>query len=487
MLTNTFQDAIMLARKLGIHYIWIDSLCIIQDDENDWRIEASKTASIFENAALVVSAAASKDGSGGIFGARKPVQVLASDDTQDSSTVREYGSHHQVIHIHDGECNGNCPIFISRDTARHAQWDPVELIATSSNEFNPLLRRAWAFQERLLATRIVHFADHELVWECKQTQRCECMHLDRSDGRPIMERSTDNTKLQFSQMTSSPESQVRPNPYLLWAKIVESYNERVLTFEKDRLLALEGAVQKMQKLNLGPCIGGIFLSEIPRCLLWHVPDPGVRHEVYRAPTWSWASIVLPTQQPLRVQYLWHALSEGLGTYDYFLEESCIDEGELMMADGPITEEEKFGLRFRGPLISATLIIEISEESYFPIDGGGYGFMLHDAPYRNYTYSISRNGQTTSFKADVLLHVGPDRLESSSEIFLVAIARRVNQEKADQILVLKPLKDDKDYAAIGMGPQYFKEPVYARIGVINSLKEDSKDWFDGAEKKPVIIF
>jgi hypothetical protein len=285
-LTKTFQHAIMLTRKLGLDYVWIDSLCINQDDENDWQVEASKMAGIYENAELVVSATASRDGSEGLFRERKPVQILASDDTRDSSTVREYGSFHKVIHMHGPECNDkDCPIFICRDTARHAQWDSFSIIARSSNEFNPLLTRAWAFQERLLATRIVHFADHELVWECKETQRCECMHLDRCDGLPILERSSSNIKLLFSKATRFPQpSQTQLRLYELWAKVVENYTERVLTFEKDRLPALDGAIQKMQKLNLGPCIGGVFLSEIPQCLLWHVSEPVVRHEVYRAPT-----------------------------------------------------------------------------------------------------------------------------------------------------------------------------------------------------------
>src|ERR1700733_13859768 len=75
-LTQTFRDAIMLTRKLGFHYIWIDSLCIIQDDENDWRVEASKMAGIYENAVLVVSATASRDSSEGLFRDRKPMQIL---------------------------------------------------------------------------------------------------------------------------------------------------------------------------------------------------------------------------------------------------------------------------------------------------------------------------------------------------------------------------------------------------------------------------
>jgi len=488
-LTQTFQDAIMLTRKLGFHYIWIDSLCIIQDDENDWRVEASKMAGIYENAELVVSATASRDGSEGLFRDRKPMQILASDDTQDSSTVREYGSFHNIIHMHGAECKDkDCPIFICRDTARHAQWDSFDMIAQSSNEFNPLLTRAWAFQERLLATRIVHFADHELVWECKETQRCECMHLDRSDGRPILERSSINIKPWFSKATRfSQPPQTQLELHELWAKVVENYTERALTFEKDRLPALDGAIQKMQKLNLGQCIGGLFLSDIPRRLLWYVSEPGIRHEVYRAPTWSWASIMPPTKQPPRIKYLWHRYTEGLGAYEYFPEEACIEPlGGLVMADGSITEEPQFGLHFRGPLISATLTVEITNHSYLDI-AGGFGFMLHGAPPRNYRYSISRNEQSISFDPDILLHLGCNGLESGCEVSLVAIARRVNQKKADQILVLKRLEGEKDYAGIGMLPQKFEDPTFSRIGMISELGDDGKDWFDDAEKKPIIIF
>ncbi|KAL5317895.1 hypothetical protein ACEPPN_014995 [Leptodophora sp. 'Broadleaf-Isolate-01'] len=488
-LTKTFQDAITLTRKLGFHYIWIDSLCIIQDDENDWRVESLKMADIYENAELVVSATGAKDGSEGLFRERKPVQILASDDTQDSSTVREYGSNHKVIYTHGpGECNDkDCPIYICRDTARHAQWDSLDMIAQSSGQFNPLLTRAWAFQEKLLATRIVHFADHELVWECKETQRCECMHLDRSDGRPMLERSSDNTKLRFSKATSSPQSSQALELYELWAKVVAGYTERFLTFEKDRLPALHGAIQKMQKLNLGPCVGGLFLSEVPRCLLWRAAEPGTRHEVYRAPTWSWASIMPPRKQPPRITYLWHSYSEGLGTYDYSLEETCIEPiGGLVMADGPIIDEPQFGLHFRGPLISATLIVKITDQPYLDI-AGGYGFMLHNMPPRNYSYYILLNDQSISFYPDILLHLGDKDMESSFEISLVAIARRYKQKKADQILVLKRLESEEDYTGIGMLPQTFGDPIFQRIGIVTKLEDDGQDWFDDAKKKAMYIF
>lgn len=117
-----------------------------------------------------------------------------------------------------------------------------------------------------------------------------------------------------------------------------------------------------------------------------------------------------------------------------------------MADGAITEEPKLGLRFRGLLISAALIIKT--ESSIPeddvVDFIFRGSPVRDPPVRDYTYFVSRNGGNLSFKGDVLLHVGPYKLASGSEIFLIAVARRVNQKKADQILVLKRLEDEKDY-------------------------------------------
>jgi len=194
-----------------------------------------------------------------------------------------------------------------------------------------------------------------------------------------------------------------------------------------------------------------------------------------------------TKQPPRIKYPWHQYSEGLGTYDYFTEEACIESlGGLVMADGSTAEEPKFGLHFRGPLISATIIIKITDRSYLDVKGG-FGFMLHDAPARNYSYSISRNEQEISFKADTLLHLGPKDLKSGSQIFLVAVARRFNQTKADQILVLRRLESEEDYAGIGMLPQKFEDPIFSRIGMISELKDDHKDWFDDAEKKPMIIF
>jgi hypothetical protein len=79
-LPKTFQDAIDFSRRIGIFHIWIDSLCIIQDDEKDWALESSKMATIFSNAFLTIGATASQDARGGCFreqtgSYRKPLEL----------------------------------------------------------------------------------------------------------------------------------------------------------------------------------------------------------------------------------------------------------------------------------------------------------------------------------------------------------------------------------------------------------------------------
>ncbi|KAK3182573.1 hypothetical protein K4F52_006022 [Lecanicillium sp. MT-2017a] len=492
ILTRTFQETLLLAVKLGIKYVWIDSLCIIQDDDQDWKEQAAKMADTYENAELVISATNASDGSMGLFQERKPAQILASDNTPSSWTVREPGSTIQVIPLHGPECKDkDCPIYISRDTARHAQWDSMDGIATGSSQFNPLLGRGWAFQERLLATRIVHFADHELIWECKETQRCECMHLDRTDGRPILERSAENIKHRFSEAISRPPVSGNSPPPIdlfdLWASVVEKYTERMLTYEKDRLPALEGAIRKLQEKNLGTCVGGLFLSDLPRCLLWQVAQPGTRHPVYRAPTWSWASVMPAPNSSPRVEYLWHHRSEGLGTYEYMPEQTFIEELDgIVHATTLDTEEPQYGLHFRAPMILATLHINVAASPYHDFSRGS-GFVTHGDVPQNHRYTVTFNGQTVTFMHDVAIHGKPNSPVPASPVSLVAVARRTNQAKPDQALVLRRLESTEDYAAIGMRPQKFTDPMYSRIGIITSLEGDTKGWFDDAEQKQLVLF
>jgi len=150
-LSRTFQDAITLTRILGFQYIWIDSLCIIQDSAEDWQIESAKMAAIYSNGYLTIAGTKSSDGRGGLFADTPDFSVagLTPEDEHFCLYFRERIDHQ--IDVVLGGPEGN-----------------------STETYYPLLSRAWVYQERMLSTRVLHFGPYELFFECKSAIRCEC-------------------------------------------------------------------------------------------------------------------------------------------------------------------------------------------------------------------------------------------------------------------------------------------------------------------------
>lgn len=262
-LSKTFQDAVTVTRLLGLQYLWIDSLCIIQDDALDWTRESGAMASIYEGAEIGLAANEAHDGSHGFLHDRTP---------QVATTVME--------------CNlleDNTSYTIK---ARHWDthlWynDPLSsLTFISRRESSPLSTRAWAFQERLLATRYVQFRDREMVWECRTILKCECGTL----SRPSQTR-TNNSKVALQNGLKSSSSLTALE---LWPKVVDAYALRQLTKKGDVLPALSGLAKIFQSSSGGTYLAGLWLETLPISLLWEAR--GVRASPYRAPTWSWASI-----------------------------------------------------------------------------------------------------------------------------------------------------------------------------------------------------
>lgn len=148
-LPKTFQDTIYFTRKLGLRYLWIDSLCIIQDDLEDWRKESAKMASVYRNSYIMIAATKSADDSTGCF----------SDESS-------FGKDNQITMTWpEGE---NYQFYI-REKIYH-----FGSISSQSISLFPLLTRGWVYQERLLASRVLHFGLKELLWDCNKMSTCEC-------------------------------------------------------------------------------------------------------------------------------------------------------------------------------------------------------------------------------------------------------------------------------------------------------------------------
>jgi hypothetical protein len=138
-LPKTFQDAIIITKALGFQNLWIDSLCIVQDDADDWATEAAKMADIYETAELTIAATWARNGDMGClreslppFSATINMSAKASGQPQDMVQISMRPEYDESINLHRA----------------------------------PLNTRAWTLQERLLSLRTLSFAADQMHWAC---------------------------------------------------------------------------------------------------------------------------------------------------------------------------------------------------------------------------------------------------------------------------------------------------------------------------------
>ncbi|OAL44435.1 HET-domain-containing protein, partial [Pyrenochaeta sp. DS3sAY3a] len=220
LLPQSFQDAIYVTGALKHRYLWIDSLCIIQDDPDDWRKECMRMADVYKNAVLNLSASwVSSNKNGFLVNQRSnnPVPVLVNKDCPEENLV------------------------ISEDSPWESVWS------------GPLFTRAWVLQEQILAPRAVHFTENQIHWECEDLYANEVIPL----GVPTVE---------TRGIHEDPASL-----YPIWMQIIEEFSSRRITVDSDRLPALDGLASEFaQGLEVAKStfIYGLWRNDLPRQLLW---------------------------------------------------------------------------------------------------------------------------------------------------------------------------------------------------------------------------
>ena len=273
-LSKTFQDAITLTRKLGVQYIWIDSLCIVQDDKYDWETESATMAAVYQNAYLTIAASLAADGSGGCFSTREITTYFAGF-LNDAADSRNYS-----VHV--------------RESFSHDEFSADNTVAATLS--NPLLGRAWTFQERGLSTRILHFGRAELLWECRANKDCEC-------GKYKCMASELHIPHNLSELLKRASflGDVSYYVQLQWESILRSYSSKKLTVSTDKLPAISAIASKFNSFAIaGKYLAGLWSCHLPSGLLWKVPKASRVNIIralddnngiaYSAPTWSWASV-----------------------------------------------------------------------------------------------------------------------------------------------------------------------------------------------------
>lgn len=260
LLPKTFQEAIQVVKSLGLSYVWIDSLCIIQDSDQDWRREAHTMLNVYRHALCNIAATRSSNSYGGLFADREPSRLGSG-----------------AIDINNGALKGRFHLI-----------DEEYFIQEIDDA--PLNRRAWVTQERLLSSRIIHFASEQVFWDCSELTACEA--LPEQEGAEAWPRSS-TTRIgckKGSQFLNKPDS--IDQGLSQWARIVNTYSDSGLTVVGDKFIAISGLAEHLRSELKLDYHAGLWSSRMEVQLAWHVtksqPERSPRNDL--APTWSWASV-----------------------------------------------------------------------------------------------------------------------------------------------------------------------------------------------------
>lgn len=277
-LPKSFQDAVTVTRDLGIRYLWIDSLCIQQDDKYDWQKESSRMADYYNHAYLVIAASQAKDPTQGFL-----------DSMRNSSTI----THHSRKHIGNITNPDSSTSRIYQEKLSQSFWSQRHRVPLTHS---PLNKRAWVFQEYLLAKRIVHFTANELLWECVEDLECECLETKYSswDG-------TGTGGIVRKVRYLNPDDYLDKDSTRLehWLGILTQYSRLAITKSSDVLPALSGLAKFWQSPETGKYLAGFWENNIIESILWerwhdrdglYVEKALQRSRRYRAPSWSPFSI-----------------------------------------------------------------------------------------------------------------------------------------------------------------------------------------------------
>jgi hypothetical protein len=240
-LPRTFREALQFTRALHVPYIWIDSLCIVQDDKLDWEKEAAMMADIYMNCHVTLAASVSRNSEEGLF-AR-----LGFGSIKVGSVHRSSGR--------------TLPLYM-RLLPDHFPLDTCY----------PLAQRAWVMQETILSPRTLYFIGTEVVYECQESLQCECGNEEDLDWVTVKQPEWSTT--------------------MDWPRILSLYSKTSLSFSRDKLPALSGLAKRWLATHPNDTyLAGLWRSNLLETLLWQNDSrTATRVRPWRAPSWSWASI-----------------------------------------------------------------------------------------------------------------------------------------------------------------------------------------------------
>ncbi|KAF2670338.1 HET-domain-containing protein, partial [Microthyrium microscopicum] len=267
-LPKTIQDAVTVARKLDLKYLWIDSMCIIQDSEDHKRHEIGRMESIYYNSYITISASWASNCHEGMLKTRKPIDTMINLPFQCAN--KEIGT----VSMMCWGCPTRSPSIGPFDTMEYYP------------EKEPINDRAWTLQESFMSRRRLIFTQFQVFWTCRDVWGSD----GGRQGRPY------NEELSCQS--------IRKLEYADWISIAEGYSRKDLTDPTDKLDALSSIASYFSRFLQDQYLAGLWEKELLRQLCWRADTAyrtkftvgtrkTKRSEVRCAPSWSFLSIMGP--------------------------------------------------------------------------------------------------------------------------------------------------------------------------------------------------
>jgi hypothetical protein len=438
LLPKTFRDAIDITRLLKIRYLWIDSLCIIQDDGSDWGRESLVMGTYYLRAHLVISASRASSDDEGFLSEREPSHAISIGISMAPGIAGSV-----YLTMNNEGLSGRLPIMKE-----------------------PLQGRAWVLQERHLARRNLFFGRRQLYWTCGEVTASELgewLPGSATTFTSITDHSSEDVREDGNLDHRGEDDHFRK--HFQWCRILQEYTGLDLTKDMDRLPALSGIASLIsQRTNMAYC-AGIWLDGLIPGLLWSRKgfETLRKPSSYRAPSWSWASLDGPREFVLsefRNAALW-------ATYDVLTKY----HSHTVMAD----KENPFGLvankgnlMVEGPLLLVKRFL------------GRYGEVDFDTP--RYNAQVIGAKWASSFDTFAVLEADlsdePGSPSGGSLVLPLGIPCTLDSSEsldAAHVLFLTQ-RHSKDFGDLVKSRCYFGlllqpteiEGVYRRVGVVEGV-------------------
>jgi len=432
-LPKTFQDAVITTRQLGLRYLWIDSLCIIQDSQEDWERHCARMPEIYKNSTVTVAGPGAIDCTSGFLQPReKPLSSVG-------------------LEIRNGEVSG--PVTLSYCGTISAFYPGLE-------KDSPLSNRAWVLQERLLSRRVLYFGTSFMYFECCTNARHETLHFPFQD---YYQERNEAAKTSF-------RVEHEPSVWLqYWNQIVTTYSQAALTFPSDRLPALSGIAREIQRKIRDKYIAGLWCMDLPIGLMWFIHSSEKRSGIskehgegpppYIAPSWSWASV-----------------SSGVSFCNLNYQDHVLVSPDLRILHA---HTEVRGLDAFGKVQKGSLVLEGKCQSFI-VRVEPHRFISDRMSFHVYSGNSQRLGEYHPDEYDIDFR-GQTRTGSIPHIWF---------EETITLLYLGHFEGSvRQWVALAIEPIVGTEGQYRRVGLTSGSSPDFAEigiFFDGVEKRRLEI-